>query len=809
MLTQTEFLGRFLVEGTFLALSIGNPESGDNWRFIDTIKPMRLPTDRNIYFAPAVRNEKGNLKESVQAAKYLWVDVDDAEYPESILPASMEVWSGHGWHLYYEIPTCTDKGMIERLNKLLAYAIPTGDRGCWNCNRFMRVPGTMNVNDPVAAVEFRTVRTVTYQLDDFDFLAKVGKKLVKRICSGSLQGYKSRSERDFAVVCELIEAGASDRIIELIFRHKAVGDRYREDDHADDYLERTIENAREKVGENPTPRQRVAVSLESRADGYYALGKSERRVSTFTLEPKLLLDGSGFDQEDALVCDVVTEDRTWTDVTFSRRAFTSVQAMFKECRVADWQWLGSDADVRLLLPLLIEALRTNGGRRVIATPSQGLHKLGDTYYFVGDRQTAAANEVWERNDAPIAWLPSSRVHSKLDLRYDDLDDTDLTLLRYCIPQLNEPGALWCMLGWYAAAALKPWLKERDYRFPMLHPTGTKGSGKTSLVRLFMALFGQSDVVNYDAGTTKFVVLSLLGGSNAIPVSFSEFRFESVEKFQRYILLAYDTGHDPRGRADQTTTDYPLAAPFSVDGEDMLADPAVRERIIVARLVPVNIEEGSKASTAYAQLRPHIVETPGKKPIRFGAYYMRHILRLLEDEDKLEFILQQARDAVLKAYPSRLPDRVRNNYTVCYFGALLFAACLGIDAPAAETFNASISAVVNLDTGRSATQSDEFIESILNALASGGLVPYRYKIDKDEQVVWYSLRGAHDWWLERRTRQRRPSLERDAIRNQLMESAYTLKPTSIDGIPMYGVSLTAARDAGLDIPDSFQRMQITL
>jgi len=420
----------------------------------------------------------------------------------------------------------------------------------------------------------------------------------------------------------------------------------------------------------------------------------------------------------------------------------------------------------------------------------GLHKIKDVWYFIGDKTTLSADDVWEGFTAPIAWLPTKREHPEMNLGAE-FDGGVLPWLAEMVPKLHAPETIWPMIGWYSASFLKPWIEEQNYRFPILNVSGTKGSGKTTLIqRVFMPLFGQANPKTYDSGTTRFVTLALMGSTSSIPIAFSEFRYGHVENFIRFVLLAYDTGHDPRGRADQTTQDYPLSTPFSLDGEDLVEDPAARERIVVAYLHPDSIDEGSPAYEAFKRFRP-------KLPEGFGRYFIQEGLKRI---DELPDLLKQANEAMFKTYPTKLPDRVRNNYTVTYFGMLLWQKIVGGDIPEPDIFNESIMLVYDFKAGRARTFADTMTEDIVNQVAHGS-ARFNAVYEKETNTLWFQMVTAHTWWVGRRRHDNRGALERDAMRIQFKEAPYAIEPQVIRDAWMYGINLGKTHDLGLDVPST--------
>ncbi len=792
-----EFLRRFVYGEGYLALCYGSPSNVGNFKFVTEV-PTSVPADIDVYFGPALRRIQDNHKEAVHGSIALWVDADDPQKTLATLPPSMTVFSGHGWHLYWLLKTpCTSVEEVERLNRLLAEDVPTADKACWNANRVLRVPGTTNCKNPdePVKVELRATTGAVYTIEDVDVLKTLDRQTRHKIRTGDSRGYRSRSERDWAIVLALVMAGASDDLIELLFALQPCGDKVR--GGPKDYLAHTIEQARqkrEKEGNKTKGGSAAQAPLEivEGDDGYYIPSRRGglRRISTFTIDPSILLDGGRFEAEDAIVGTVKANSFDWPNITFSRSAFTTVPRLDRETPVAAWQWLGREDELRMLLPHLLGRLQEKGLPRVTASPVMGLHFTDGVPYFIGNNQVLGPNNVWKGYEGPMAWLPNKREHPDLNLT-PGVSDDDLQTLRALIPILNDEGTIWPLIGWYAATPLKTWFEEQGHRFPILNVVGTKGSGKTTLIqRVFMPLLGQTDPKSYDAGTTRFVVLSLLGSTNGVPIAFSEFRYEAVEKFLRIVLLSYDTGHDPRGRGDQTTVDYALTAPFSVDGEDLIEDPAARERLVVSHLHPGAVEEGSDAYKAFQQLRRNM-------PAGFGGYYIQTLLKQLQQET-LATLLQECREQVFSAFPGRLPDRVRSNHTVAYLGAVLWCKAVGMEPPSPEVMKSSITSVYDIETGRSRTLVDSMVEDIANECGRTTHL-FKWNLEDDGRTLYFQLAGAHGWWISNRRRQGRGALERDAIRSQLRESPYLAPSKTIDGIYMFGIDLIKAQDFGLDVP----------
>jgi hypothetical protein len=790
---MTDFIKQFAFGG-LISIGIGSPKARDaTYRTIDKLPD--IPVDKDVYFSPAMRKTAGDEKEDVLGSAAVWAECDFTDKPLWTITPTYAVFSGHGWHCYWFLDKpCLDVTLLEKLNKLLAADVK-GDMACWNANRVLRVPGTVNRKDPSnpIKVEIRhELPALRYSMDELLVLENLNKKTRHKVSTGDSRGYRSRSERDWAILTELVAAGASDDLIIKLFETQPCGDKHRESGSAH-YLVHSLERIREKAPEVQKQEEEVVQKIVARDDGYYVpYRKALRRVSTFLLDPKILLDGEAFDTEDSLVCDVYHDGYRWDDKTFSRNVFNSAANMAKATPVAAWQWLGTDADVKQLLPYLLELLKEKGLPRVAATKVLGLHNINGRWLFLGNNQVISRDDVWQGFDGPLAWMTSKTEHPTLEL--DIRKDHNPKVLGELVPQLNEPAAIWPMIGWYTAAVLKPWLELSGYRFPILNVAGTRGSGKTTLIqRVFMPMWGQTNPTSYDSGTTKFVTLALLGASNAVPIAFSEFRVDAVQRFLRFVLLAYDTGHDPRGRADQTTQDYKLEAPFTLDGEDLIDDAAARERIVVARLHPVSVAEGTPAYNAFKEMQ----FTLGGVPKMAGTL----ISRILHLEPHWADMLKDAREEVFVAFPSKIPDRVRNNHVVTYFGMKLWQEITeSAPVPDPAVLQESILSVFDLKAGRSRTLCDDFTEYVVNQSSTGTA---RYKYDVEQGVFWFQMAPAYGDWVASRRRQGRGVLEMDAIKTQLSEAPYQVTPQVKSGTWMYGVDLDKAFQNGLDVPSQVQ------
>lgn len=441
-----------------------------------------------------------------------------------------------------------------------------------------------------------------------------------------------------------------------------------------------------------------------------------------------------------------------------------------------------------------------------------------------------AEQVYSRGDAPILYRsPEVLVRNKLSdtaptLQLSFNNEHDYAVLAKDIAdnvvRCNHPDAVSLMVGWFFAAPLMSVFREANIRFPHLNVFGTKGSGKTtSVLRLFLPLMGLPQPATWTPNTTMFVIRSLFSSTNAVPVSFGEFRAASLQSarndFLRILLMAYDTGRDARGQADLSTRTFDLLAPVVIDGEDALSDPAVRERTIFVNLHPESIVEGSVAFESMNKL----MEMPLAE---FAGYYLRHTLTINADQLSTLF------DKYLietKSSPLHLPDRMRRNIAVVMCGQHLFneyvaplgGAQLNISV---DSFTAMIQAQgILLSDGRSRSSVDDFVEDMV-AYASSSAdynISFMMKYDPLTSILWFHLPSTHSWWMANLHRRGAIGLEVAALRSQLQERAmdsYALPEqvvmTQTHGrLACFGVSLPRCIEAGLNVSEKLDATVVNM
>lgn len=315
------FLQWLRPEGPWVLTAIP-PEGGrtETETFTDTGKARawleKLSGRQNLYFM--VNPTRGKVdkkakKEDVEELAFLHVDVDPRKGEdlkseqaraikvlEGFSPSpSAIIFSGGGYQAFWRLeePVYIG-GDANRIAESEAYnrqmEIVLGGDHCWNIDRIMRIPGTINIPDEKKRKRGRTetlativeLSDITYPLHDFTPAPEVQStkgtgSANKVVISGNLprlkdldelpeevtqrtrmlivQGddpddptrYGSKSEVMWAVVCELVRAGCEDDMIAAVLLDPDLGvsDHPLRQKRSVEYVARQIERAKEEVVE--------------------------------------------------------------------------------------------------------------------------------------------------------------------------------------------------------------------------------------------------------------------------------------------------------------------------------------------------------------------------------------------------------------------------------------------------------------------------------------------------------------------------------------------------------------------------------
>lgn len=275
-------------------------------------------------------------------------------------------------------------------------------------------------------------------------------------------------------------------------------------------------------------------------------------------------------------------------------------------------------------------------------------------------------------DGELQYLPVGG-RGELDKRvtYKNLEDSDyqdfMEKLLANLFQVQDLEVVMPILGWFMATPLKPKLQQYFGGFSILMVSGTRGAGKTSLMKLMWALLGfshQNHNKLFSVTETSFMLDKLFSASTSMPIVFDEYKVYDLKndarhRFLRHLRCTYDGESTFRGRQDLTSAEYSLTSPVAVIGEDSLTEGALQERMI-----PVNISANgiSQEMRNAFHLLSHLPLT---------AFCQKYVPYMMGTNFENE--IQRAEKLVGEALSAQPvdSDRIKKNLTTVVFGMQQF------------------------------------------------------------------------------------------------------------------------------------------
>lgn len=746
-------------------------------------------------------------------------------------------FSGGGVHAWYALTT-PQENTDEFTKERKAFEKIGASDHVADAARVLRVIGTYNTKpefgSPREVQLLESDAQVRYLPSVFAKMPHLRKELRHRLATGDSTGFTSRSERDFSIITVMVLKEFTDEEIYNIFWHCVGGDRYRGDWPR--LIDIDIAKARAGIGKPDPDATTDATSGEIFAEFGPTLwniyGEGKHKVATFTFEPEALLtdpeDGAvSILQGDILMGKVVAEstDEVWEDVHLPKNAFIDRRSFSKKLTHAEWSWEGTDRETVLYLPYLVRKLQQNHAPRLTAVPTLG--RYSDVWMTQDYVVTGAGIQTFK--ESLYAYVDRRQEKPEVDYTPLSQDDVAPTMKRlfYLLSRVNEPAKMWLMFSWIMASFYKPLLGARGTEFPILEVIGSRGSGKTSMIKkVFMPLCGHVNPNEFNCDGTEFSLLALMSSNTSIPVYMAEYRdsLDNREKIIRRLRLSYDAGFDIRGNQDKSTTRYQLSSPLIIDGENKIDDAAIVERAVLVTLSQASLEEEGRRD-AFAEL--------ATLPLHDVSGYL--VQWTLNHPPPME----RAKNLVTRHVHKKMPDRVLKNLIVVATGyetlQLIDAelGCPRIPVSIEEMTEDWLDEAVQGNTGRTLTLADQFIQDIINAVSRAGMgtrpvgsgvageEPFFWRYDGGlEDELSFQLATALDWWSFERRRRGLSAMSTSTAKAQLKERSlnvgqpgqYICKMgtmvAAVGQCHMYTVCLSIARSTGLDIPSAMNMLRLS-
>jgi hypothetical protein len=250
--------------------------------------------------------------------------------------------------------------------------------------------------------------------------------------------------------------------------------------------------------------------------------------------------------------------------------------------------------------------------------------------------------------------------------------------------MNNATVMAQMLGWFVSCFHKQFYQIAYNQFPLLHPNGTAGSGKTLTTQLLARMFYTTNPVVMlgasHASSTNFSLKSAFTGSASIPIIIDEYKPNELAQGRGDFLLQHfrmlynqasgASGGINRGAAESSfrdVTQYTYSAPTVYLGESQEMQTA-----IVQRSIPVGFQEQeSQKHTA-----SFLIASDIKNQHFYGRLGKELLLRsLAETVESRQAALDPIRSELRKAMDHTVHDRQVYNMSVVMCGLVFLGDCL--------------------------------------------------------------------------------------------------------------------------------------
>jgi len=381
-----------------------------------------------------------------------------------------------------------------------------------------------------------------------------------------------------------------------------------------------------------------------------------------------------------LVAEVYSNEKSCGRHTLSDKAFMSRNSLATE--VSRFGGIFSGTDTQAGVVKLI--LNSNAEKRQDVI--YALHKEGlDVVQNPKVKGTIKREVVWVAPDKVVATSTDVQYTYQPAVAKDAVFKADV---HRCAPMtntpeniewlkavfsMNTPTVLAQMFGWFVSTFHKQFYHEAFNQFPLLHPTGPAGSGKTQtsllLARLnYMAV--EPKMMSCGTVTTAFALKAAFTGSCSIPLILDEYKPTEMGPVRSDFLmqvfrLAYNQGKGASGAMGNSSatatfrdiTEYSFSSPICY-----LAEAQEMQTAIVQRSLPVAFSNGEHARFTEPWAR---ATAEPEKMAQLGRLLLTASFN--ETPESRKAALTPIRDMLRKAFPPAVHDRQVYNLAIVLEG----------------------------------------------------------------------------------------------------------------------------------------------
>lgn len=392
-----------------------------------------------------------------------------------------------------------------------------------------------------------------------------------------------------------------------------------------------------------------------------------------------LADGGGNHTNLGLVVNIFSESKPRGRHTVPDKAFASRTTLTQYCSAYGGIFSGSDT-MAGAVKLILTRRANKENRMVYAIHKEGLEVLQDPRavdQIKKDVVWVTPDRVVSTSETEYTYQPQLVTNALFDSdlhRAEPLVDTPETRAWvHALLTINSPTTVAQMLGWFVSCFHKQFYQQAFSQFPLLHPNGPAGSGKTLTSQLMgrMHTFTREPKLqSCGTVTTQYALKASLTGSCSIPLILDEYKPAEMGPVRTDFLmqafrLAYNQGKGASGAMGNSSasssfkdiTEFTFSTPLVY-----LAESQEMQTAIVQRSLPVAFNTadtvGCKESWDLA-LR--------------GQEHMGQLGRLLlkysftETVESRRKALEPIRDALRESFPRSVHDRQVYNLAIVLEG----------------------------------------------------------------------------------------------------------------------------------------------
>lgn len=335
---------------------------------------------------------------------------------------------------------------------------------------------------------------------------------------------------------------------------------------------------------------------------------------------------------------------------------------------------GTDNQVSALVEILrSKAMAT--GRRVLATPREGVN-IFLTEGGLWDIAWISPDHIVSRLDQPYRFVgqarsPEGTYRSDLFSAPDLEDTTESREFVEMLFDFNHPSVVSRMLAWYSGAPLRQiYHRFGGKEYPLLHPYGQAGAGKSQTTSFFNGMYGYQTLPPIvSPGSSDFALQEKAAGSASIPLTIDEYKPRSMgrvrtDQMRALFRAAYNQNSNSKGTLDRTggnssvkVLNLEISAPLVYIGEAMEMESAIQERTIP---VPLSKSMSDPHSSQFRFLQDKQADRGYLSSL--GKLLVSRVLEL--DIDSFKSSLARNSDRIqAEVRNSQDTHRVRKNYAV--------------------------------------------------------------------------------------------------------------------------------------------------